>query len=70
MISRIVYFVLYAVLIFLAAWVFTVILDIFPVIPGTIKEVLHTVIWIVAFICVVLLGLRMFAGMLPSPPEI
>jgi hypothetical protein len=46
----------------------TVVVDVVPFIPGALKEVLNVVIWVIAIIALVLLGLRMFAGSIPGPP--
>lgn len=68
MLTRLVYFIVYVVIALLLAWVLTTVINLFPVIPADLKSVLDIVIWVIAFIAVVLAGLRMFAGSLPSMP--
>lgn len=67
MISKLVYFVCYAIIALLIAWALTVLVDVVPFIPGVLKEVLNVVIWVIAIISVILLGLRMFAASIPGP---
>jgi hypothetical protein len=68
--TRLVWFIGYAIIAFLVAWLLVTVVGIVPVIPEALKSVLEVVIWVVSLIAVILLGMRMFAGNLPSvnPP--
>lgn len=68
LLHRLVYFVCYTIVAFLIAWVLTIIVGVLPVIPGELKTVLEVVIWVIAAIAVILLGMRMFADVVPPSP--
>lgn len=68
MLRRLVYFVGYCIITFLIAWVLVTLVAIVPVIPGALKDVLEVVIWVIAAIAVILMGMRMFADSVPPAP--
>lgn len=62
MLGRLVWFIGYTIIAFLIAWLLVTVIEIVPVIPEALKNVLKVVIWVVALISIILLGMRMFVG--------
>lgn len=68
MLRRLIYFVCYVIVILLVAWVLTEVVALLPVIPEALKSMLNLVIWAIAAVSILLMGVRMFADMVPSTP--